>query len=67
MAKQKDATKAQIALAWLLAQKPYLAPIPDFLSDRNDCRSITSVRMSYSAKIQRQDVQIFETFGCLMK
>ncbi len=26
--KQKNATPAQIALAWLLAQKPWLAPIP---------------------------------------
>jgi aryl-alcohol dehydrogenase-like predicted oxidoreductase len=28
IAKQKNATPAQIALAWLLAQKPWLAPIP---------------------------------------
>jgi len=28
IAKEKDATKAQIALAWLLAQKPWIAPIP---------------------------------------
>jgi aryl-alcohol dehydrogenase-like predicted oxidoreductase len=28
MADQKKATKAQIALAWLLAQKPRIAPIP---------------------------------------
>jgi len=28
MAAQKDATPAQIALAWLLAKKPYIAPIP---------------------------------------
>ncbi|MHC1784714.1 MAG: aldo/keto reductase [Anaerolineaceae bacterium] len=27
-AKQKDATPAQIALAWLLAQKPWIVPIP---------------------------------------
>ena len=27
-AKQKDATPAQIALAWLLAQRPWIAPIP---------------------------------------
>jgi len=26
--KQKEATPAQIALAWLLAQKPWIAPIP---------------------------------------
>ncbi|HTW59304.1 MAG TPA: aldo/keto reductase [Terriglobales bacterium] len=28
IAKQKHATPAQIALAWLLAQKPWIAPIP---------------------------------------
>jgi aryl-alcohol dehydrogenase-like predicted oxidoreductase len=28
IAQQKDATPAQVALAWLLAQKPYIAPIP---------------------------------------
>jgi aryl-alcohol dehydrogenase-like predicted oxidoreductase len=28
MAKQKNATPAQIALAWLLAQKPWIVPIP---------------------------------------
>ncbi len=28
VAKQKGATPAQIALAWLLAQKPWIVPIP---------------------------------------
>jgi aryl-alcohol dehydrogenase-like predicted oxidoreductase len=28
IAKQKNATPAQIALAWVLAQKPWIAPIP---------------------------------------
>ncbi len=28
VAEQKDATPAQVALAWLLAQKPWIAPIP---------------------------------------
>jgi len=28
IARQKNATSAQIALAWLLAQKPWIAPIP---------------------------------------
>jgi aryl-alcohol dehydrogenase-like predicted oxidoreductase len=28
IAKRKDATPAQIALAWLLAQKPWIIPIP---------------------------------------
>ena len=28
IAKQKNATRAQVALAWLLAQKPWIVPIP---------------------------------------
>jgi aryl-alcohol dehydrogenase-like predicted oxidoreductase len=28
MAQRKNATPAQIALAWLLAQKPWIVPIP---------------------------------------
>ena len=28
IAKEKNATNAQIALAWLLAQKPWIVPIP---------------------------------------
>jgi aryl-alcohol dehydrogenase-like predicted oxidoreductase len=28
IAKRKNATSAQIALAWLLAQKPWIVPIP---------------------------------------
>ncbi len=28
VAQEKDATPAQIALAWLLAQKPWIVPIP---------------------------------------
>jgi aryl-alcohol dehydrogenase-like predicted oxidoreductase len=27
-ARKKDATPAQIALAWVMAQKPYIVPIP---------------------------------------
>ena len=29
IAERKRATPAQIALAWLLAQKPWIVPIPD--------------------------------------
>ena len=27
-AKEKDATPAQISLAWMLAKRPYIVPIP---------------------------------------
>ena len=29
MARRKEATPAQIALAWLLARKPFIVPIPE--------------------------------------
>ena len=28
MAEEKDATRSQIALAWMLCKKPYIIPIP---------------------------------------
>ena len=46
IAKQKNATPAQIALAWLLAQKPWIVPIPGTtklhrLEENNGAESIT--------------------------
>lgn len=46
IAKQKNATPAQIALAWLLAQKPWIVPIPGTtklhrLEENNGAASIT--------------------------
>src|SRR5690349_3155606 len=45
IAKQKKATPAQIALAWLLAQKPWIVPIPgttklNRLTENNDAASL---------------------------
>jgi aryl-alcohol dehydrogenase-like predicted oxidoreductase len=45
VAKEKKATPAQIALAWLLAQKPWIVPIPgttrlDRLTENNDAARI---------------------------
>lgn len=40
--KQHDATPAQIALAWLLAQKPYIVPIPG-------CRSLSRLNENMAA------------------
>ena len=34
IAAEKDGTPAQIALAWLLAQKPWIVPIPRFAAAR---------------------------------
>ena len=40
--KQYSATPAQIALAWLLAQKPYIVPIPG-------CRSLPRLQENITA------------------
>jgi aryl-alcohol dehydrogenase-like predicted oxidoreductase len=45
IAKRKDATPAQIALAWLLAQKPWIVPIPGTtkpsrLAENNDAVNV---------------------------
>src|SRR5271157_47252 len=40
IAKQKGATSAQIALAWLLAQKPWIVPIPGTTKRHRDRKSV---------------------------
>ncbi len=54
IARQKDATPAQIALAWLLAQKPWIAPIPGTTKlDRLD-ENIGSVAVELTADDLRE-------------
>ena len=53
IAKQKNATPAQIALAWLLAQKPWIVPIPGTtkpsrLEENNGAASITLTSEDWS-------------------
>lgn len=61
IASEKDATPAQVALAWLLAQKPWIAPIPgttkihrlkeniDAISVQLDAKDIQEINMAASA------------------
>jgi aryl-alcohol dehydrogenase-like predicted oxidoreductase len=49
IAKQKGATSAQIALAWLLAQKPWIAPIPGTTKLSRLDENIGSVAIQLSA------------------
>ncbi len=42
VAKQKNATKAQIALAWILAQKPWIVPIPGTTNKDRMIENITA-------------------------
>lgn len=49
IAKEKDATTAQIALAWLLAQKPWIVPIPGTTKLHRLEENVASAAFSLSA------------------
>jgi aryl-alcohol dehydrogenase-like predicted oxidoreductase len=49
IAKEKDATPAQIALAWLLAQKPWIAPIPGTTKLHRLHENLAAVEIELSA------------------
>jgi aryl-alcohol dehydrogenase-like predicted oxidoreductase len=49
IARQKNATPAQIALAWLLAQKPWIVPIPGTTKLRRLEENIGAVAIELSA------------------
>jgi aryl-alcohol dehydrogenase-like predicted oxidoreductase len=50
IAKQKNATPAQIALAWLLAQKPWIVPIPGTTKLHRLEENLGAVELELSAK-----------------
>ena len=50
IAKQQDATPAQIALAWLLAQKPWIVPIPGTTKISRLEENLGAVDIQLSAK-----------------
>jgi aryl-alcohol dehydrogenase-like predicted oxidoreductase len=49
IAKEKDATSAQIALAWLLAQKPWIVPIPGTTKLHRLEENVGSVKITMNA------------------
>jgi len=49
IAKEKNATPAQIALAWLLAQKPWIAPIPGTTKLHRLEENIGAVNIQFTA------------------
>ena len=49
IAKAKDATNAQIALAWLLAQRPWIAPIPGTTKSHRLQENLGAARVQLSA------------------
>ncbi|MFY9940053.1 MAG: aldo/keto reductase, partial [Silvibacterium sp.] len=52
--KQKNATPAQIALAWLLAQKPWIVPIPGTTKLHRLDENIGAVSVELTADDLRQ-------------
>jgi aryl-alcohol dehydrogenase-like predicted oxidoreductase len=50
IAKEKNATPAQIALAWLLAQKPWIAPIPGTTKLHRLEENIGAVNVQFTAE-----------------
>ena len=49
VATRKQATPAQIALAWVLAQKPWIVPIPGTTKLRNVESNVGAARVAFSA------------------
>jgi len=56
MAKRKKATPAQIALAWLLTQKPWIVPIPGTTKLKRLEENIGSVEIQFTAE-DRRDIE----------
>jgi aryl-alcohol dehydrogenase-like predicted oxidoreductase len=54
IAKQKKASSAQIALAWLLAQKPWIVPIPGTTRLNRLEENLSTVEVELSAVDLRQ-------------
>jgi len=48
IAEQKNATRAQVALAWLLAQKPWIVPIPGTTKLNRLVENIGSITVEFT-------------------
>jgi len=59
IARRKGATPAQIALAWLLAQKPWVVPIPGTTRLERVKENLGSVEISFSAQELRDIEAVF--------
>jgi aryl-alcohol dehydrogenase-like predicted oxidoreductase len=54
IAKRKKATPAQIALAWLLAQKPWIVPIPGTTKLKRLEENIGAASVEFTSKDLRE-------------
>lgn len=65
-AKEKDATAGQIALAWLLARKPFIAPIPGTTNPAHLRENIAAAKVTFTESDMRELEASFakiEVFG----
>ncbi|NEP18891.1 MAG: aldo/keto reductase [Leptolyngbya sp. SIO4C1] len=53
-AQRKEATPAQIALAWLLAQKPWIVPIPGTTNPQHLDENLGAVAVKFTAEELRE-------------
>jgi aryl-alcohol dehydrogenase-like predicted oxidoreductase len=54
LAKRKDATTAQLSLAWLLAQKPFIVPIPGTGKVKHLQENIESTKVVLTAEEMKE-------------
>ncbi len=58
-AKRKDATPAQVSLAWLLAKKPFIVPIPGTTNPRHLEENLGALKITFSAgELQELDTAV---------
>ncbi len=62
-AEKKNATAAQIALAWVLAQKPWIVPIPGTTKQHRLTENIGSVSVAFT----KEELQEMETASAQIK
>lgn len=59
-AAQKNATPAQVALAWVLAQKPWIVPIPGTTKQHRLSENLAAAKLSLSAE-ELQEIEAAST------
>lgn len=58
-ARRKNATPAQLSLAWLLAQKPWIVPIPGTTNAAHMTENLGAVSISFTAdELQQLNVAV---------
>jgi aryl-alcohol dehydrogenase-like predicted oxidoreductase len=62
LAKRKDATTAQLSLAWLLAQKPFIVPIPGTGKVRHLRENIASTKLVLTAEDMKEVASALSEF-----